>query len=208
MPVGASGMAAEQRLALFPLRTVLFPAGHLPLRLFEARYLDLLRECLREDRPFGVVRITAGREVGLEDGPPSIATVGTTARVVDTTALPGGLLGVRVLGERRFRVLEHAVDARGVVRARVEFLEDAPNSGDSMPGESSLGDRREVLVDALARLDPELLEGERGVPGVAWLCHRLAERLPVGLAARQSLLECDNPRAMLDRVEAWLGKER
>lgn len=193
-------MAAEERLALFPLRTVLFPAGQLPLRLFEARYLDLLRECLREDRPFGVVRITAGSEVGMGEGPPAIAAVGTTARVVDTSVLPGGLLGVRVVGETRFRVLEHAPDARGVVRARVEFLEDAPTSGDSIPA-----DRRRQLLEALARLDADVLAAAGDQPDLAWLCRRLAERLPLDLAARQSLLERDDARAMLEWLDPWLA---
>ncbi|WP_158611853.1 LON peptidase substrate-binding domain-containing protein [Guyparkeria sp. SCN-R1] len=193
-------MAAEERLGLFPLRTVLFPAGHLPLRLFEARYLDLLRECLRHDRPFGVVRIVAGSEVGMDEGPPAIAGVGTTARVVDTNVLPGGLLGVHVVGETRFRVLEHAPDVRGVVRARVEFLQDAPTSGDSIPA-----DRRRPVLEALARLDADVLAAAGDEPDLVWLCRRLAERLPLDLAARQSLLERDDARAMLEWLDPWLA---
>ncbi|MFO7808828.1 LON peptidase substrate-binding domain-containing protein [Guyparkeria sp.] len=175
-------MLAEGRFALFPLRAMLFPAGQLSLRLFEARYLDLLRECLREDRPFGVVRITAGREVGTDEGAPSIANVGTSAHVLGTAALPGCLLGVMGRGERRCRVIEHAVDVCAAVRARVEFSWAAPTSGDSVSGESTLGNRRQGLIDALARLDPAILESERDgdVPALAWPCYRLAERLPLG----------------------------
>jgi len=195
-------MATDDRLPLFPLRAVLYPGGELPLRIFETRYLDLVRECLRHDRPFGVVLITQGREVGLEDGPPRIAGVGTTARLVDANVLPGGLLGVRVVGETRFRVVSHTADAAsGLVRARVENLAAAPNSEDSIVAE-----RRQRLRDALERLEPALRPDES--TDLSWLCRRLAERLPLGLPARQSLLECDDVETMVAQVEGWLAGAR
>jgi len=91
--------AAE--LALFPLGTVLFPGGPLRLRIFEPRYLDMVRRCLKESRAFGVVLILEGEEAGAAA---SVATTGTNARVVDFDALPDGLLGIDCLGEQRFRV--------------------------------------------------------------------------------------------------------
>lgn len=191
----------EARLPLFPLRAVLYPGGELPLRIFETRYLDLVRDCLRHDRPFGVVLITAGREVGLEDGPPRIAPVGTTARLVDANVLPGGLLGVRAVGETRFRVLSQQVDAGGLLRARVENLGAGPTSSDSIAA-----DRREVLLAALERLEPAL--SPDAAPDMPWLCRRLAERLPLGLPARQALLECDSVEEMVARVEGWLAGVR
>lgn len=194
-------MATDDRLPLFPLRAVLYPGGELPLRIFEARYLDLVRDCLRHDRPFGVVLITAGREVGLDEGPPRIAGVGTTARLVDANVLPGGLLGVRALGEARFRVVSHAADPSGLVRGRVENLGTAPNSEDSIVGE-----RRERLRAALERLEPTLRpDGSRDLP---WLCRRIAERLPLGLPARQALLECERVEEMVALVEGWLAGAR
>jgi len=189
------------RLPLFPLRAVLYPGGELPLRIFEARYLDLVRDCLRHDRPFGVVLITAGREVGLEDGPPRVAGVGTAARLVDVNLLAGGLLGVRVEGESRFRLLSHQVDSTGLVQARVENLATGPSSEGSIATE-----RRERLCAALQRLEPTLsVDASAALP---WLCHRLAERLPLGLPARQSLLECERVDEMVARVEGWLAGAR
>ena len=188
-------------LPLFPLRAVLYPGGELPLRIFEARYLDLVRDCLRHDRPFGVVLITAGREVGLEDGPPRVAAVGTAARLVDVNLLAGGLLGVRVEGQSRFRLLSHQVDSTGLVRARVENLATGPSSEDSIATE-----RRGRLCAALQRLEPTLsVDTSAELP---WLCHRLAERLPLGLPARQSLLECERAEEMVARVEGWLAGAR
>ena len=189
------------QLPLFPLRAVLYPGGELPLRIFEARYLDLVRDCLRHDRPFGVVLITAGREVGLEDGPPRVAGVGTAARLVDVNLLAGGLLGVRAMGESRFRVLSQEVDPSGLVQARVENLVVDPSSSDLIAAE-----RRERLRAALERLEPSLRPDEGA--DVPWLCRRLAERLPLGLPARQSLLECEHVEAMVSQVEGWLAGAR
>ena len=194
-------MVTDQTLPLFPLRAVLYPGGELPLRIFETRYLDLVRACLRHDRPFGVVLITAGREVGLENGPPRIAEVGTVARVVDVNVLAGGLLGVRAAGESRFRLLSHEVDDRGLLQARVENLATGPSSGDSITAE-----RQERLRTALRRLDPAL-EPDPST-GLAWLCQRVAERLPLGLPARQALLECEHAEAMVAHVEGWLAGAR
>ena len=191
----------ETQLPLFPLRAVLYPGGELPLRIFETRYLDLVRDCLRHDRPFGVVLITAGREVGLADGPPRIAEVGTTARLVDANVLPGGLLGVRAVGETRFRVLSQQIDPAGVMRARVENLAVGPNSNDSVATE-----RRERLLAALERLEPSLRPGQ--AVDAPWLCRRIAERLPLGLPARQVLLECEHIEEMVAQVEGWLAGAR
>src|SRR6185503_20499344 len=90
----ASESSAE--IPLFPLNTVLFPGGPLPLRIFEPRYVDMVRYCMRERAPFGVVLIRAGTEVGQVT---SAADVGTSARIVDFFQLPDGLLGITCVGE-------------------------------------------------------------------------------------------------------------
>ena len=98
-------------LPLFPLNTVLFPGGPLALRIFEPRYMDMVSRCMRESIPFGVVLI---RE-GLEAGPiVQIAPIGTSARIVDFTALPDGLLGLSCMGEQTFRVLSHWTQRDGL----------------------------------------------------------------------------------------------
>ncbi|HZJ81124.1 MAG TPA: LON peptidase substrate-binding domain-containing protein, partial [Guyparkeria sp.] len=137
--------------------------------------------------------------VGVEQGAPHIAVVGTTARLMDADVLPGGLLGVRVLGERRFRVLAHEPDRRGLLWARVEKLVTDLSSDDSIAAE-----RRERLVAALARLEPAL-QAAGARHELPWLCHRLAERLPLDLAVRQALLECESVAEMVARVEDWLA---
>src|ERR1041385_8048127 len=91
---------------LFPLNTVLFPGGPLPLRIFETRYVDMVRHCMRERCPFGVVLIRSGLEVGAA-AVGDMCAVGTTARIVDFNGLPDGLLGISCIGERKFSLTRH-----------------------------------------------------------------------------------------------------
>ena len=108
-------------LALFPLHTVLFPGSFLPLRIFEMRYLDLVRRCLRTDSPFGVCLIRSGSEVGAAA---ECFAIGTAARIVDWEPLPGDLLGITVGGEWRFRVHAQTVAPDGLLLGEVERLPD------------------------------------------------------------------------------------
>ena len=94
-------MTDSSVIALFPLHTVLFPGGPLPLRIFETRYTDMVRRCMREQQPFGVVLIQDGDEAGVVA---TTATVGCTARIADFHTLHDGLLGISCVGERKFRV--------------------------------------------------------------------------------------------------------
>src|SRR5215813_11746341 len=93
--------AGSAELPLFPLNTVLFPGGPLPLRIFEPRYVDMVRKCMREGVPFGVLLIRSGQEVGDVS---SAVDVGTSVRIVDFHQLPNGLLGILGLGDQKCRV--------------------------------------------------------------------------------------------------------
>ena len=91
---------APESIALFPLNIVLFPDGRLPLRIFETRYIDMVRNCMRGNLNFGVVLIKDGNEVG----PADTFEVGTTAKIVDFHQLSDGFLGLSCVGEQRFRI--------------------------------------------------------------------------------------------------------
>src|SRR5438876_5757623 len=140
-------------LPLFPLKTVLFPGGPLPLRIFEARYLDMVGRGLKEHTPFGVVLILAGAE---SDAAPSVADIGTSARVVDFDTLPDGLLGITCIGERRFRVRRRWQQSDGLNLAEVDYLpEDARCA---LPAEfSHLG---ELLREVVPKLGGAHAPGE------------------------------------------------
>jgi Lon protease-like protein len=175
-----------QEIALFPLRTVLFPGGLLPLRIFEARYLDLVGRCMRHAEVFGVVLLASGTETA---GPVTIAPVGTSARIVDFQTLPDGLLGLLCRGEQRFRVLTRGTQSDGLHRASVEWFAQAP----SMPIAPAFQPLVPVLRECLASMGPMSRFLEPHYEDADWVGHRFAELLPLEAAQQQRLLELTDP---------------
>lgn len=186
--------ASSRELPLFPLNTVLFPGGPLPLRIFETRYVDLVRRCMREESGFGVVRIAGGPEAGAAV---DFAGVGTEARIVDFSRLEDGLLGITGLGQGKFRVLESWRQEDGLNVARVEDLPPEPSI--ALPGEYGF------MAEVLRRILPELGELYARVPcrfdDAAWVGHRLSELLPLATPDKQVLLEMDDPLERLAAIE-------
>ncbi len=184
---------------LFPLNTVLFPGGPLPLRIFEPRYVDMVRHCMRERSAFGVVLIRAGGEVGAVA---DTAPVGTTARIVAFNSMPDGLLGITCLGEHKFRILRRWQQSDGLNVADVETL----------PAEEAIDLPAEFqhLGELLGKVLPELGELYAGVPkrfgDAAWVGHRLAEILPVSLSEKQQCLEIDAPLVRLARLNPLIRR--
>lgn len=176
-----------ESIPLFPLNTVLFPQGRLSLRIFETRYLDMVRTCMREASGFGVVLIREGVEAG---GPAQTFAVGTLARIVDFDQLGDGLLGITALGERRFRILDHGVQQDGLRTGLVEWLEET-SVPDAAPGLESYAHLLESLLpelgDLYAGITPPLNDP-------AWVVARLFEILPLPLADKQQALELDAAR--------------
>ena len=186
-------MADDSIIPLFPLHTVLFPGGPLPLRIFETRYTDMVRRCMREQRPFGVLMIEEGEEAG---GVSTTATVGCSARIVDFGALSDGLLGISCVGERRFRVQRVWRETDGLNVGAVEWI--APRAAIVVPQEYAR------LVATVRRALGELAEHyqhvERRFDDADWVGNRLAELLPIELADKQALLEIEDPLARLDAL--------
>lgn len=184
---------SETILPLFPLNTVLFPGGPLPLRIFETRYTDMVRKCMREQSAFGVVSVRAGGEAGEVA---STSDIGTTARIVDFYPLPDRLLGISCLGERRFRVLERSRQADGLNLASIEWL--APVAEQPVP------ESMRHLSELLRAVLPQLGEVYESVPkhfgDAAWVGARLAEILPISLLDKQQCLEIDDPLERLERL--------
>src|SRR5262245_36286093 len=136
-----------QTIPLFPLGVVLFPGGPLKLRIFEARYVDMVGRCMRESLPFGVALLVEGQEAG---GPALTAAIGTAARIVDFEQLKDGLLGITALGERSFRILQRERQADGLNLAVVEWL--PPPASVGVPAESA--HLVKLLQYALPQLEP------------------------------------------------------
>ena len=170
---------------LFPLRTVLFPEGPLPLRIFEPRYLKMISQSVSEQTPFGVVLI----EDGEETGPAVYADIGTLAEIVDWYQGSDGLLGVTARGTRRFRIDERSVDAGGLNRATMTLL-DEPDTV-ALPAEYTM--LADILRDVLDDLGRLYRDAERRYDDAGWVGCRLAEILPISPKEKQRCLVEDDP---------------
>lgn len=184
-----TGGDAVTELPLFPLRTVLFPGGLLPLRIFETRYVDMVGRCMRESAEFGVLLIRSESES--ESGPVGeLAAIGTSARIVDFHALPDGLLGLMCRGARRFHLGSRRVQADGLNIGDVEWLAE--------PAPSAVAPEHLPLTRLLRRVLRELGDTARHLDAdfddAGWVSNRLAEFLPLERSAQQQLLELEDPQ--------------
>jgi len=172
---------------LFPLNTVLFPGGEVGLRVFEPRYLDMVRDCTRANSPFGVCLILSGTEVG---EPATPAAIGTLAHIVDFSTTPDGLLGIRAQGSRRFRLARSRVRDSGLAHGEVELWPDEASI--EVPVEFHL------LATILERLLEKIGGAHANAPranfdDASWVGFRLAELLPLENRERQMLLQTADP---------------
>ncbi len=178
------------QLALFPLQIVLFPGGPLPLRIFETRYVDMVRNCMRAASSFGVVLIRAGNEVG----PAETFDIGTTASIVDFHQLSDGFLGLSCIGAERFRIKSRSVQADGLNVADIDWLPAEP----MLP----VPERHAGLSLLLESVLPQLGEGyanmELKLDDAAWVGHRLAEIMPIPAPQKQFCLELNDPIQRLE----------
>lgn len=183
----------ELSIPLFPLRSVLFPGGPLPLRIFEPRYLDMVSDCLRSNSGFGVCLIQDGAEVG-----PAASTydVGTLSRIMDWHQRHDGLLGITALGEQRYRVLSRDVHPNQLTVARVELI---PNEcSTNLPAEYlPMADFLRQLIKQIPHLYASL---QVRYDDATWVGHRLVELLPIELTQKQYYLQLDEPIQRLERV--------
>lgn len=187
-------------LALFPLNTVLFPGCTLDLQIFEARYLDMISRCMKQNGGFGVVCIIEGEEVGV--APEGYALVGCEALIRDFKQQENGLLGIRVEGGRRFRVLRTEVQRDQLMVADVEWLDDVP--------EQPLQDEDADLVALLKALAEhpmvEALNMGTEATGQQSLANQLAYLLPFSELDKIDLLQLDDPQQRLDAIQALLDE--
>lgn len=185
---------ARAELPLFPLRTVLFPDGELRLRVFEPRYLDMVKHCSRSGSGFGVCLILDGDEVGR---PATPAAFGTLARIVDFNTGDDGLLGLLVRGEARFHVLRTRVRDNGLIVADVDVLPES-EPAHVEPEHGLLATLLERLIERFG--GPHAKAERRRFDEAAWVGYRLAEMLPFSDPERQALLQCETGHERLCRI--------
>jgi Lon protease-like protein len=205
LPTASGDGCAE--FPLFPLGTVLFPDGVLPLRIFETRYLDMVRRCMAQDSPFGVCLITRGGEVGT---PAEHHSIGCSARIVDFDMDAGGVLQLRTVGHERFEVLHRTLRKDGLLVGTIRTL--APDPIMAIPPalsvcvelmEAIVQDLRKKLGDAFVNVLAEPLR----MQDCGWVANRLSELLPLSAAVRQELMSLTDPIDRLSQIAAMLSPE-
>ncbi len=184
------------RVPLFPLNTVLFPGGPLPLRIFETRYIDMVSRCLKAESPFGVLLIQSGGETG----PATMHDIGTLARIVDWYQGSDGLLGITAVGERRFRLLAAERQADGLNLGEIELLPDEQ----PVPLPDEYRDLTKILADVLDDLGLLYESLERRFDDAGWVASRFVEILPLDLEQKQRCLERADPFERLAMVREML----
>ncbi len=200
-PNDPSNAIMNVTIPLFPLNTVLFPGGVLPLRLFEPRYLDMVSNCLRTETGIGVILIKEGSEVGDAAQPHDI---GTVTSICYWNKRNDGLLGITLKGEQRFRIFSQTVESSQLIMAEVELLPDA--------AEISVLSEYQYLVDLLQQtinqLEPPYTTMPTHYDDAGWVCARLIELLPLQLSEKQWFLQVDDPLERLVELSARLQDKK
>lgn len=189
-------------LPLFPLNTVLFPGGMLPLQIFEIRYLDLIARCQRDGTPFGVVKLNSGSEVRQPGQIELFERVGTLASIETITHSRPGLMAVRCKGAQRFRVLSQTQQRFGLWSAEIDHVPSDPVV--------AIPEHLMYVATALDRLRGTMREEERTCyphgltdpvwSDSGWVANRWAELLPVAPAIKQNLMALENPLLRLELI--------
>lgn len=188
-------------LPLFPLNSVLFPQGRMSLRVFEARYMDMIGACMKLETSFGICLIAQGSEVGAVAIPHE---VGVEARIVDWDMSQPGILGITVVGGRRFRIVERTVSDQGVVMGTVKWFEEPSLLQISAAHRAVLPLLHLVLADA----GEEKIPRPHKLDDANWVGFRYAEFLPIPKLARQRLLELEDADLRLTIVHKYLVEHR
>ena len=206
-PFLRAGPRAPATLPLFLLKTVLFPGRVLPLKVFEQRYIDMTKACLKDEQPFGVCLLTQGEEVAQRDraaagAPIAFALIGTQARIVSWDMPQLGILHLKTEGGTRFQVQSSSVADDGLVVAQVTFL--PPEPAVTLPEEFvPLAGLLELMID---RAGPENFSAQ-ALDDASWVGYRFAELLPLPLAIKQSMLEVNDSVVRLKVLAQFLKQQ-
>jgi Lon protease-like protein len=199
-----------QSLPLFPLGTVLFPGGVLPLRIFEVRYLDMIGKCHKAGAPFGVVSLTQGAEVRQPGaGRESFATVGTLATISEMESPRPGLMLIRAVGQQRFRITSSDQLRHGLWVADVERIDadkPVPVPDDLRGTSEALGRLITSLREKAVPGEPMPIQEPLQLDDCGWVANRWCELLPLPVQLKQRMMELDNPLVRLELVSDVLSR--
>jgi len=194
-------MESTLQIPIFPLSTVLYPEGLLPLRIFEQRYLDMTKICIRDSSLFGVCLIREGLEVGAPAVPHDI---GCTARITEWDMPHLGLFQLLTQGEKVFRIQEQWTTKTGLVQAQVQL--ENPLQPEALPGEYA--ELAELLQKIMTKLGADRFPSPARLEDAVWVAYRLAELLPLETETKQRLLESRDPVEALSEVKTYLQSKQ
>jgi Lon protease-like protein len=195
---GAPPLAQTRETFIFPLNTVLFPGGVLPLNIFEQRYLEMTKICISENRPFGVCLIKEGEEVGTPAVPQEI---GCLARITQWDMPHLGVFHLLTEGTQRFRIMHSNAGKSGLISAAIEIL---PDDSTVAPQNPLCG---EVLKAIIEKVGAEHFPSPHRFDDAAWIGYRLSEVLPISLDTRQQLLQIADPQMRLAQLNQILSRQ-
>jgi Lon protease-like protein len=195
----------SEPLPLFPLHTVLTTDGLLPLKIFEARYLDLMSRCLREGSPFGVVALKSGVEAGrqAEGTAVQMHDTGTLAHVLDVDAPTAGILHVRCRGGAQFTLGARWQESDGLWIGEATVLEPEPDAAPAAAHANLVRSLREAVA-ALERENASPFLAPHRFESAAWVADRWLDVLPLGTEAKQMLLEQRDPAKRIAIVDSLM----
>jgi Lon protease-like protein len=191
----------RQSMPIFPLGTVLFPGGILPLKIFEVRYIDMAKACLKDGTPFGVCLIREGHEVGAPAVP---EPVGCSARIVECDVEELGILKVKAEGLDRFRIVSREVSRQGLIVGEVEPLATEAPAGDA----EGLAESADFLRNVIAAIGTGRFSEPFAFDDATWVGFRLAEILPLRIDVKQKLLELTDATLRLAILHKFLRQQK
>jgi Lon protease-like protein len=191
----------RETMPVFPLATVLFPGSLLPLRIFEVRYMDMAKACLKQGSPFGVCLIREGEEVGTAAVPEPI---GCVARIADADMDELGILKVKAEGLERFRIVSADVGRDNLIVAEVERFDPEPEVNDTQ----GLAESAAFLAKVIASIGTDRFSGEPRFGDASWVSFRLAEILPLRNDVKQKLLELTDATLRIAILHKFLRQQK
>ena len=185
------------KIPLFPLDAVLFPGGALPLRIFEPRYLDMISDCMKSESGIGVILIKEGNEAGAAA---KVHDFGTISHISYWHKRNDGMLGITLMGERRFKVLSTEIKSNQLTIAEVELLPCFDAEEDKYDSEQLVN----LLKQIIAQLEPPYTTMTKYYENIDWVSARLIELLPLKLKDKQNMLMMGDIRERINYLHPLL----
>lgn len=191
---------AACEIPLFPLDTVLFPGGKLPLKVFEPRYMKMVSTCLKEKKAFGICLIRAGQETGVPAQPEQ---VGCMAEIIDWDMQQLGVLDIAVIGKQRFRIEASRMEKNGLILAQVLAIGEEPPHPLPKQHQACATILRHIIEHlGVERFAPPLRYADS-----VWVGYRLAELLPLKRSVRQNMLEMNDSLVRIEILHRFLSQQ-